>query len=322
MATSKVGFHASHELYPPSVLLELARRAERAGFAHGMCSDHFHPWTERQGQSGFAWSWLGAALQATGMPYGMVCAPGQRYHPAIIAQAAATLGEMFPGRVWVSVGTGQALNEHITGDPWPPKPERQARLRAAVEVLRALWAGETVTRRDGPVRVAEAKLYTRPAEPPPVFGAALTAETARWVGGWADGLITAAKPPADLRQTLDAFREGGGSGKPVFVQAAVSYAPTEAEAASAALANWPVCGCQISELEDLPTPQAFARASAGTTADDVRAKLRVSADLRQHADWIRQDLELGVTRVYLHHVGPDMPRFIGAFGEHVLPVVG
>lgn len=317
----KVGFHASHELYPPSRLLALARRAERAGFAHAMCSDHFHPWVESQGQSGFAWSWLGAAMQATAMPFGMVCAPGQRYHPAVIAQAAATLAEMFPGRLWVSVGTGQALNEHVTGDPWPPKPERRARLLAAVGVMRALWAGETVTRDDA-VRVREAKLYTRPAVPPALYGAALTPETARWVGGWADGLITAAKPPDELRKTLDAFREGGGAGKPVFAQAAVSYAPTDAEAASAARRNWPVFGCELEQLSDLPTPQAFGRASAGVTDEGAMKALRVSADLRRHADWIRRDLDLGVARVYLHHVGPDMERFVDDFGEHVLPSIG
>jgi coenzyme F420-dependent glucose-6-phosphate dehydrogenase len=319
--TDRVGFHASHELYPPSVLLKLARSAEQAGFHHAMCSDHFHPWTESQGQSGFTWSWLGAAMQATALPFGMVNAPGQRYHPAVVAQAAATLGEMFPGRLWMAVGTGQALNEHVTGDPWPPKPQRRARLREAVDVMRALWAGETVTH-DGLVRVREAKLYTRPPTPPVLFGAAITPESARWVGGWADGLITVAKPPDDLRQTLAAFREGGGGDKPVFVQAAVSYAPTEAEAVGAARQNWPICGCEIGDLEDLPTPQAFSAKCGDVGEREVREKLRVSADLGRHLDWIRQDLDLGVARVYLHHVGTDMDRFVAAFGERVLPAVG
>src|SRR3954469_9126964 len=133
-----IGFHASHELYPPDRLLAAVRRAEQLGFAAAMCSDHFHPWTERQGESGFAWSWLGAAMQATRLTFGTVNAPGQRYHPAIIAQAAATLGAMFPGRFWVALGTGQNLNEHITGAPWPAKPDRKARLREAVDVIRAL----------------------------------------------------------------------------------------------------------------------------------------------------------------------------------------
>src|SRR4051812_25289907 len=143
-----------------------------------MCSDHFHPWTGRQGQSGFAWAWLGAALQATRLPFGVVSAPGQRYHPAIIAQASATLSAMFPGRLWVAFGTGQNLNEHINGDPWPGKPERQARLKEAVDVIRALWAGETVDHAGPWFRVREAKLYSRPETPPRIFGAAITPETA------------------------------------------------------------------------------------------------------------------------------------------------
>ena len=130
-----------------------------------MCSDHFHPWTERQGQSGFAWAWLGAAMQATRLPFGVVYAPGQRYHPAIVAQAAATLAEMFPGRLWVAMGTGQNLNEHITGQPWPPKPDRQARLKEAVDVIRALWAGETVNHDGRWFHVKDARLYTRPESP-------------------------------------------------------------------------------------------------------------------------------------------------------------
>src|SRR5688572_30561942 len=117
-----VGFHASHEQVPPSPLLEAVQAAEAAGFTAAMSSDHFAPWSERQGHSGFAWSWLGAALATTTLPFGIVCAPGQRYHPAIVAQAAATLGAMFPARLWVALGSGEASNEHITGDRWPSKP--------------------------------------------------------------------------------------------------------------------------------------------------------------------------------------------------------
>src|ERR671912_419494 len=123
-----IGFHASHEQIHPAVLLDAVRVAEQVGFTAAMCSDHFQPWSERQGHSGFAWSWLGAALAVTPMSFGTVCAPGQRYHPAVVAQAAATLAEMYPGRFWLAVGSGEALNESITGQSWPPKPERNARL--------------------------------------------------------------------------------------------------------------------------------------------------------------------------------------------------
>src|SRR5687768_3308010 len=124
----RVGFHASHEQHRPSRLLALLKRAEQAGFGAAMCSDHFHPWTARQGGCGYTWSWLGAALEATALTLGTVCAPGQRYHPAVVAQAAATLAEMYPERLWVAVGSGEAVNESITGDPWPAKPQRMARL--------------------------------------------------------------------------------------------------------------------------------------------------------------------------------------------------
>src|SRR5687767_3285197 len=152
----RIGYHASHEQFPPSALLRLAQRAVAAGFGAVMCSDHLHPWSEAQGHSGFAWSWLGAAMQATDVPFGVVNAPGYRYHPVIIAQAAATLAEMFPGRFWLAVGSGENVNEHITGQPWPPKHTRNDRLKECVDVMRALWAGEMVNHR-GLVQVVDAK---------------------------------------------------------------------------------------------------------------------------------------------------------------------
>ena len=137
-----IGYHASHEQFTPSSLLTYAQLAEQAGFKALNSSDHFHPWSERQGQSGFSFAWLGAALQATSLPCGVVCAPGQRYHPAIVAQAVATLGEMFPDRFFVALGSGEASNEHVTGAGWPAKPVRNARLRESADAIRALLRGE------------------------------------------------------------------------------------------------------------------------------------------------------------------------------------
>ena len=309
----KIGFHASHELYPPRALLESVQLAERAGFAAASCSDHFHPWTERQGESGFAWSWLGAAMQATRMPFGVVNAPGQRYHPAIIAQAAATLASMFPGRFWVALGTGQNLNEHITGDPWPPKADRRARLREAVDVIRALWAGETVNHESRWFRVKDAKVYSRPEVPPRIYGAAITPETAGWVGSWADGLLTVGKDPDGLREVVDAFREGGGEGKPMALQVAISYAADEAEALAAAHRHWPIAMVDLAKNQDLAMPGDFDRETAGTRPEDLKDKLRISSDLGRHLDWLRSDAELGFDEVYLHHVGPDHRAFLDAF---------
>ena len=173
--------------------------AESAGFQGVTASDHLAPWSERQGHSGHAWSWLGAAMQATSVPFGVVTAPGQRYHPAITAQAIATLADLFPGRFWPVLGSGEALNEHVTGERWPDKDIRDRRLLECVEVIRALLRGEEVTHR-GLVTVDRARVWSLPATPPPIFGAAVSEETARTVGGWADGLMTIYRPIDELRR--------------------------------------------------------------------------------------------------------------------------
>lgn len=139
-----IGYHASHEQFPPATLLGLALRAEQAGFEALMCSDHFHPWTTAQGQSGHSWVWAGALAVQSALTLGMVTCPMLRQHPALVAQAAATLEQLAPGRIWLALGTGEALNERITGQAWPAKRERQKALRDAAEVMRRLWGGEQV----------------------------------------------------------------------------------------------------------------------------------------------------------------------------------
>src|ERR671910_339076 len=160
-------YHASHEQFAPRALVHYVRLAEQAGFTAVSSSEHLQPWSPRQGQSGLAWAWLGAAMQVTTLPFSVMCAPGQRYHPIVIAQAAATLADLFPGRFRLALGSGEALNERVMGQPWPLKPERHARLLECVDIIRALWAGETITHH-GRVRVEEGRLYTRPAVPPPL----------------------------------------------------------------------------------------------------------------------------------------------------------
>ncbi len=159
-----VGFHASHEQIHPAQLLRDVQQAEEVGFTAAMCSDHFAPWSARQGHSGFAWSWLGAALATTDLPFGVVNAPGQRYHPAIVAQSIGTLAAMFPGRFWAALGSGENANEHITGDPWPRKDVRQRRLRESADVIRRMLDGEVVSH-EGLVTVDRARLWTRPEIP-------------------------------------------------------------------------------------------------------------------------------------------------------------
>jgi coenzyme F420-dependent glucose-6-phosphate dehydrogenase len=314
-----VGYHASHEQFRPSELLRLAHRAASGGFRIGLNSDHFHPWTEEQGQSGFAWSWMGAALAT--VPFeslGVVNAPGQRYHPAIIAQALATLGDMFEGRVWVALGSGEALNEMITGERWPSKVERNARLSECVDVMRALFSGEEVTHR-GLITVEQARLFTRPRQPPMLAGAAVTPQTAHWVAGWADALITVSQPRAQLARVVDAFRRGGGEHKPMFLKLQLSWAPTLEQAEAAARAEWGSNALPSSVLADLRTPAQFSALRGAVNADAIAGAVRISADLKQHLHWLSEDAQLGFDRVYLHNVGRNQEAFIDAFGESVLP---
>jgi len=315
-----IGFHASQEQFSPRELLDLLQHAERAGFRAAMSSDHFAPWTPTQGHSGHVWSWLGAALQATMFPVGAIAIPGYRMHPAVFAQAVATLTVMFPGRFWIAVGSGERLNEHITGEAWPTKDERNARLRECVDVIRALWAGETVTHH-GRVIVEEAQLYTRPPAPVPMLGAAITPETARWLGGWADGLLTVMQPREKLRAVLDAFREGGGEGKPARLQVKIAYAASEAEARRGAHEQWRSLVFDSRLLAELRTPAEFEAAGKFIRPEQMDEGVRISTDLARHAAWLREDLALGFDELYLHNVHKDQRRFIDDFGARVLPLV-
>jgi coenzyme F420-dependent glucose-6-phosphate dehydrogenase len=315
---AQLSYHASHEQFSPSALLTYVQQAEQAGFQAITCSDHFHPWSDRQGESGFAWSWLGAAMQATNLPFGVVCAPGQRYHPAIIAQAAATLGEMFTDRFWVALGSGQAMNEAITGGPWPTKADRNARLKECVDIMRALWAGETVTHH-GLVCVEEAKLYTRPANPPQIIGAAITPQTAEWVGSWADGLITISHPYEKLRQVVEAFRRGGGEHKPMYLKAQISYAATEEAALQGAYDQWRTNIFASSVLSELKHPQQFDAAAQFVKSQDLYEHVRISSAPQQHIEWLKKDIDLGFETISLHNVNRDQQPFIDLFGEKILP---
>ena len=316
-----IGYHASHEQFSPSQLLRYVQAAEGAGFAAAMCSDHFHPWSAAQGNSGFAWSWLGAALQATGFSFGTVNSPGQRYHPAIVAQAAATLSAMYPDRFWLAVGSGEALNESITGQRWPAKEERNARLKECVDIMRALWAGETVTHH-GLVTVEQATLYTRPARPPQVFGAAITARTAAWLAEWADGLITIAQERATMEELIQAWRDGGGRDKPMYLQAFLSWTESEEEARIAAHEQWRSTLLGSSVLAELRLPEQFDAAAEFVSLDDVAQTMRVSSDLERHIDWLTGDAEMGFERIYVHNVSRQQELFIETFGERVLPRLG
>lgn len=314
-----IGYHASHEQFAPSTLLALCHKAETMGFGAIKCSDHFHPWSGRQGQSGHSWAWLGAAMQTCALPFGTIACPGYRQHPAVLAQAAATLAEMAPGRFWLALGSGEALNEAISGQPWPEKAERQAILAECAAIIRALLAGQEVTHR-GRVTVIGARLYSRPVQPVPIFAAAVTAETAFEVASWADGLLTVGGTAKNVAAVIDAFRAGGGAGKPVHVQHALSWAATEAQALAEARDQWRHAVLAGNALCDLRQPDDFDAACQTASDAALYAALPISADLDRHLADISALLALGVT-VHLHCVGRNQMEFLETFGRKVLPAL-
>ncbi len=316
---TKFGYHASHEQFSPRELLDLVQAAEAAGFDCAKCSDHFHPWGEAQGQSGAAWPWLGAVMQATRLPMGIVSAPGYRYHPAVLAQSIATVSQMFEGRLWVALGSGEAINEAITGLHWPEKPERNARLLECIDITRRLLAGETVTHR-GRVQVIEAKLYSRPNGPVALFGAAVSPDTAALLAPEVDGLLTTGGEPEDTAKVIEAFRKAGGKDKPVVLQTAISWAPTEDEAMASAVDQWGHAAAAIGEVTwDLRRPKDFDTVKQAIRPDDITKAVFVSADLDTHIERLRALAELGPAEIHLHQVGRNQRAVIDLFGKEVLP---
>ncbi|GAA2080300.1 TIGR03885 family FMN-dependent LLM class oxidoreductase [Aeromicrobium halocynthiae] len=313
------GFHASHEQIAPSQLLRDVQAAERAGFDMAMCSDHFAPWSVRQGHSGFAWTWLGAALATTDLTFGTVTAPGQRYHPAVVAQASATVAEMFPGRFWMALGSGQNMNEHVTGDPWPPKDVRQERLEECVDVVRRLHAGDEVTHR-GHVRVERAQVYSRPSTPPRLVGAALTPATAERAASWADGLVTVNDDVDVVRDVVRAYRDAGGTGT-VALQVHVCLAPTMTLAREIARDQWQNHALPTVLHYDAATPQELDAHGHDVPDSDVAEAVLVSDSVPDLAERLLQLVSLGFDEVYLHHVGQDQAPFLQVAEHELLPAL-
>jgi coenzyme F420-dependent glucose-6-phosphate dehydrogenase len=313
-----IGYHASHEQFRPGDLLRWAILAEQCGFKTINCSDHFFPWSERQGQSGFSFAWLGAAMQATKLPFSVVCTPGYRYHPAVVAQAISTLAQMFPGRFSIALGSGEALNERITGVKWPIKSERNKRLKECAEIITRLTNGETVTHY-GFTTTEEAKLYTLAEEKPLIVGAAVTAKTAEWLGSWADGMITVSQPYDDLKKVVQGFRDNGGMNKPVFLKVQLSYDSSMSAAEEGAFDQWRTNIFSGSVLGDLWRVDQFDALGEQVRPDQLRKMVRISNDTNQHLDWVRQDMELGFDRIILHNVNRKQEEFIRDFGNKLLP---
>jgi coenzyme F420-dependent glucose-6-phosphate dehydrogenase len=316
-----ISYHASHEQFGPAELLALAAQAERAGFDAIFSSDHLQPWAREQGAAGFAWAWLGAAMQATERcAFGAITVPsGWRYQPVVLAQAIATLGLMFPNRLpWIAFGSGEAINECAVGADWPAKDERNARLKEGADIVRALLAGAKVTHR-GRVSAVNAMLWSRPRQPAQIIGAATSEQTAVWLASWADGLLTTCHDLDQLERVIKAFREAGGEGKPIHVKVDVSWAESDELALVQAHAQWRYTMLGGGLNWDLSDPSHFERAARFIRPEDVREAVFVAADLDRLVARLLDIRKLGVTTVDVHNVGRNQSEFIAAFGRYALP---
>lgn len=313
----RVGYWLSSEEHPPRRLVELAVAAEAAGFPTAMISDHFHPWIGEQGQAPFVWGVLGAIAQATeALEVGTgVTAPIQRIHPAIVAQAAATAACLMPGRFFLGVGSGERLNEHITGQHWPTAGERRAMLEEAVDIIRRLFTGDDVNHRGRHFTVEHAQLFTLPDEPPPIHLAASGKRSAALAGQVADGLI-GVEPSPDV---VDAFEANGGAGKPRLAQVHVCVAEDEAEARRIAHRYWPNGALQGTALAELPRPKEFEEVAALVSEDQVADAVVCGVDVDRHLAAIAEFAAAGFDTVYVHGVGPDQETFLRFYAEEVLP---
>jgi coenzyme F420-dependent glucose-6-phosphate dehydrogenase len=314
---TRFGYALSCEEHPPAALVRNAQLAEDAGFDFAMLSDHFHPWTDRQGNSAFAWSVLGAIAQTTermSIGTGVTC-PTMRIHPAIVAQAAATTAAMMPGRFWLGVGTGEALNEHVLGDAWPSAGVRREMLEEAVEVIRELWRGETTYHRGPHYTVDGAQIYTLPEALPPIYVAASGPEATKLAGRIGDGLISLA-PQAE---TIKQFESSGGTGKPRIGQVEVCYAADEEQAIRTAHEWWPQTALGGELTQVLPMPAHFEQAVATVHPEDVAEKVTCGPDPDAHTRAVQEFVDAGYDHVYVHQVGPEQEPFLSFYAQEVLP---
>ncbi|HZO74606.1 MAG TPA: TIGR03557 family F420-dependent LLM class oxidoreductase [Ktedonobacteraceae bacterium] len=325
----QLGWKAGPEQYPPVELLEYAINADKAGFDLLDVSDHFNPWSE-EGQACFSWAWLGAAAAKTSriqLGTGVTC-PILRYHPTIIAQAAATLSHFAPHRSYLAVGTGEALNEYAAMGEWPGYEERQQRLLEAIEIIRALWRGEQISYDGQYYQTQKAKLYTPPASPIPLYISALVPASARFAGQFGDGLMTVGgKQPAIYKEMLKNFEESARqAGKdpakmPRLIELNVAYTENIDAAIKEQLKYW--AGTYIPALFDqkIYTPTMSQENGEVIGADTVKKTGCFSANPDDHIKFAQRYIDLGFTCLIFHAAGPDQRGFIEAYGRDVLPKV-
>ena len=315
----EIGYKLSSEEHRPNDLIRYAQRAEDAGFSFCFISDHFHPWIDKQGQSPFVWAALGGLAQATEtMRFGTaVTCPTIRTHPAIIAQAAATVADMMPGRFFLGVGTGENLNEHILADQWPEFDIRAEMLEEALDVIRELWKGETTSHYGAYYAVENARIYTLPEQLPEIMVAAAGPKAAELAGRIGDSLVST----SPNKEVVQAFQSAGGKGKPLYCEATFSWASDEAKARKTAFEWWPTAGIEGELTQELKTPAHFEQAAKMVTEDQIAEAIPCGPDPAKHLKSIREYADAGFDRICLHQVGPDQEGFIEFCKREILPAL-
>lgn len=329
--TLQLGYAAMLEQFKPTEILELAQHAEANGFTGVMASDHFQPWVPRQGQASFVWNVLSALGQTTTGDLGTgVTAPTFRWHPAMVAQASATLAAMYPGRHWLGLGSGEALNEHVVGHYWPDAPERINRMFEAVDIIKKLFAsghsGKDVRHEGQYYKLESTRLWTMPEQTPDILVAASGPVTARRAGRTVDGLITEAAAVDKLGMLLQRFAEGAreagrdASTMPKVLRLHVSWADSDEQAMRNALTQWPNLGLRFPK-SDIRSPHELEQIARLVTPADFEGRMPISADPDVHRAQIQAYADLGFDRIYLHNVGRNQREFLEVFGRDVLPKV-
>lgn len=316
MRMLQIGYSLSSEEHSPTELISVARQAEEAGFEFGFLSDHYHPWIDQQGHSPFAWAVLGGLSQALStmrMGTGVTC-PLIRYHPALVAQMAATAQVMFDGRFFLGLGTGENLNEHIFGDRWPPYAIRAEMLAEAVEIIRELWTGRLTSHRGPHYVVENARIYTLPDALPAIHIAAAGPESATLAGEIGDGLVTTA-PKQEL---VDTFASSGGGGKPRYGQLTVAWAEDAEQAKKYLAKEWPTAGIPGQSQQDLPLPQHFEELASLVQPDQLAARIPCGPDPEPIVEAVREFERSGFDHVAIHQVG-DEAAFIRFYAETLRP---
>ena len=329
MSDLTFGYAAMLEQFHPSEVVDLTALAEEHGFSGCMAADHFQPWVPQQGQAAFVWNVLTAVGERTrgDMGPGVTC-PSFRFHPAMVAQAAATLEAMYPGRSWLGVGSGEALNEHVIGGYWPEAGERSRRMFEAIELIKKLFdasvAGKDIKHKGEFFTMETSRLWTMPEVAPPVLVATAGPINAKKTGKLADGIITVGAPLEKIEGLFAKFAEGAReAGKdpdtmPKVLQLHMSWAATDEEALSNALTEWPNGGMKFPKA-DIRSPRDFAQMAKLVRAEDFEGRMVISSDPDEHRAYIQRFVDLGFDRIYLHNVGRNQAEWIEVFGRDVLP---